>query len=167
MTLFFKRVLIGVGLVFVSACQSGVKNVADPLMAKLLFQGQQCGHQQSFAAVTRIADEQALTALAQQTGKIFSFTDKIDFEQQLLLLVEMGMKPTTGYRLSLSDNEVEVDQHKAVLILNWQQPPADAFLAQVLTSPCLLVSIPFADYASVELVDNDGKPRLLLKNIRP
>lgn len=141
--------------------------MAEPLTATLLFQGQQCGRQEPSAAITRIYDELALSTLARQFGKTFSFTDEIDFERQLLLLVEMGMKPTAGYRLILSDNAVVVDQGKAVLTLNWQQPPADAFLAQVLTSPCLLLSMPLADYTSVELVDGDGKPRLLLKDIRP
>lgn len=155
------------GLILISACQPGVKNMAEPLTATLLFQGQQCGTQESSAAVTKITHEQALATLARQVGQPFSFADEIDFERQLLLLVEMGMKPTAGYRLMLSDSEVVVDQSKAVLILDWQQPPADAFLAQVLTSPCLLLSMPLADYTSVELVDGDGKPRLLLKDIRP
>ncbi len=136
--------------------------MAKPLTATLLYQGQQCGRQEPSAAVSRVADEQALAALAKRVGKTFSFADEVDFEQQLLLLVEMGIKPTTGYRLLLSDPIVAVNQANAVLRLDWRQPPSDVMLAQMLTSPCLLLSLPLADYTEVDVVDAEGKHRLVL-----
>ena len=161
MRLFLRQVLIVSALIVISACQPGVKNMAEPLTATQLFQGQQCGRQEPSAAVTRITDEQALDALVQRVGKPFSFADEIDFKQQLVLLVEMGMKPTTGYRLVLSDTAVAINQNKAVLTLAWHQPPPGVLLAQMLTSPCVLISLHLADYTEVELVDSNDKHKLV------
>jgi len=147
-------------MIALSACQPGLKVVAEPLAATVLFQSQQCGHHESSAAVTRIVSAQALQALATRLDRVFAA--EVDFQQQLVLLVEMGQRPTTGYRLLLSDTGVVVTEAKAVLRLDWQQPPPGAMLAQMLTSPCLLLSLPFAGYTEVAVVDDDGKRGLVL-----
>ena len=149
-------------IVALSACQPGLKSVAEPMTATVLFQGQQCGRQQASPALTRIVDQKALQALATRLDMPWPFAAGVDFQRQLLLLLEMGQRPTTGYRLLLSDTAVAVNQATAVLRLNWQQPPADAMLAQMLTSPCLLLTLPRADYRVIEVVDDDGKRRLAL-----
>ena len=56
-----------------------------------------------------------------------------------LLAVSNGSQPTPGYAFEL--REARADGSTLVLEYNWIVPPPDAVLAQMVTSPCSVVSI--------------------------
>lgn len=157
-----KQLLMTPLLGVLAACQPGLEAVSEPLTATVLFQGQQCGRQASAPALSRIEDAQALAALAKRIGRPFPFSEEPDLQRRIVLLVEMGMRPTTGYGLALADSAVAVKRSSAALTLAWRRPPPDAMLAQMVTSPCLLLSLPPAGYDRVEVFDDSGARRLVL-----
>ncbi len=157
-----KRLLMMPLLGVLAACQPRLEAVSEPLTATVLFQGQQCGRQAAAPALSRIADAQALAALARRVGRPFSLSEEPDFERRIVLLVEMGMRPTTGYGLALAGPVVAVKRSSAELTLAWRRPAPDAMLAQMVTSPCLLLSLPPAGYDRVEVFDDSGERRLVL-----
>ncbi len=56
-----------------------------------------------------------------------------------LLAVSNGSQPTPGYAFEL--REARADGTHLVLDYTWREPPPDAVLAQVVTSPCSVVRI--------------------------
>jgi len=82
----------------------------------------------------------------------------IDFESMNVLILEMGQQTTTGYRLSLSETMVRVKNNEAVVSGQWDEPPKDSIQAQVITSPCVIFTLPKADYSRVT-VDIQNKNR--------
>jgi hypothetical protein len=85
-----------------------------------------------------------------------------DPKQQSRLWVQMGQKPTGGYSLHLARTEATVENGVATVLIDFRPPPADAFVPQVLTSPCLLLSIGNADFHTIHIKDQDGGIRARL-----
>ncbi len=75
-------------------------------------------------------------------------------DEPLLIAVSRGRQPTSGYRLSLED---AVRQgNTGLLRLNWEVPPSGSVLPQVMTHPCLVVSVDPQGLARVEARDQTG-----------
>lgn len=68
---------------------------------------------------------------------------KVDFTKRIVVAVFLGSRPSAGYRVEVSGTR----QEGKILVVQWREvrPPADSLLAQVLTSPAHLVSIPKFD----------------------
>ena len=68
---------------------------------------------------------------------------KVDFSSRMVVAVFLGSRPTAGYAVEIADVKTE---GKAVTV-EWRErrPPADGILAQVITAPAHIVSIPRAD----------------------
>lgn len=80
-----------------------------------------------------------------------------DFEQEHLLVVALGQKPTTGYGVTL---EASALQGKLLrLDVRVRQPADDQMTAQVLTTPCMVVAILAQDWERIE-VHGEGIPML-------
>jgi len=76
----------------------------------------------------------------------------VDFGTRIVVAVFLGSRPSAGYAVEITGTR----QEKGALIVQWQErrPPADAILAQVLTSPAIIASIPkFAGEIKFEKVD--------------
>ena len=65
----------------------------------------------------------------------------------------MGKYPTAGYQLELAAETAEINDHDLTLFVSWVEPPVAALVAQVITSPCLLISIPKGDYSVIRVRD--------------
>jgi hypothetical protein len=86
----------------------------------------------------------------------------VDFTRQRVIAVYMGKRPTAGYGLGLASRNAEVGERGVLtLVVSWIEPLADAVLAQVITSPCLLVSVPKGDHVTIQVVDGGGTVRAL------
>lgn len=84
----------------------------------------------------------------------------VDFNHTGVVAVYMGRYSTAGYRLSLASGAAEVgEKNELTLRVAWDVPPEGALLAQVITSPCMLVSIPGNRYSKINVVDQDGRLR--------
>ena len=96
-------------------------------------------------------------------GKSFSASPeeapKIDLKNNHVLLVEMGRKPTAGYNISYIDNSFNVKNSEAEVVVKWIEPGPDAIVAQVITSPCLVLSVPAKGYEDISIVDQDRRIR--------
>lgn len=99
----------------------------------------------------------------------FSAADKaaipaVDFSASGVIAVAMGAQPSTGYRLNFIAGK-GVQYNGSVMRVNiaWEEPEADAIEAQVMTSPCLLLSVERVDFQRIELVDQNDQTRLETK----
>ena len=133
------------------------------LESNLLLARGQCGSTQPEARITPIDTEAALAAtyqrlFAHQLGDIPA-PPSIDFNAQRVLLIEMGQRNTAGYALLPADYAVRVADATAQINLIWKEPPPDAMVAQVITSPCLLLELPRGDYRRVVVLDQESQVR--------
>ena len=83
-------------------------------------------------------------------------------QQESRLWIHMGQKPTGGYSLHLARSEAGIENGVATVQVEFRHPPADAFVAQVLTSPCLVLKIGGADFHTIHIQDQDGEIRARL-----
>jgi len=142
---------------------TGSSCAVQTLKAEQLFAGVQCGGQGQTVLVHWIADESNYHDLQENFsagtigGKLSQNLPQVDFSTHGVLMVGMGEKPTAGYSLSLGAQEVEVDKGVALIHLSWQEPPVGAILAQVVTSPCVFLRLPKADFSKVRIMDQNSK----------
>ncbi|NNG01647.1 MAG: protease complex subunit PrcB family protein [Desulfobacteraceae bacterium] len=83
----------------------------------------------------------------------------VDFEHEGVLVIDMGTKNTSGYSLGLAQSRVPVLDGTAVVTVEWMEPPPDAFLAQVITHPCMAVKLPNTGFTKIRVVDQTGRNR--------
>jgi hypothetical protein len=72
----------------------------------------------------------------------------------LLVAISRGRQPTPGYTLALEGARRQ--DGTAVVSLRWETPESGAVLAQMMTHPCLVVSLPGTGLTRVEAVDQSG-----------
>lgn len=144
--------------------EAGLTAAANEIVTTLLADSQCPGDGREPAARwldDRAALERFLAALAQKRGQPAAApAPAVDFAARRLLLVDMGERPTAGYRVAVAVPELRLAGEEAALTLDWIEPPKGAMLAQVMTRPCVLVSLPRLGFARLRLVDRDGRERL-------
>jgi len=123
-----------------------------------LYANQQCGRSQTSATVIWIDNPRQLEVNLKKIqgttlgGKPIPLP-KLDFQHEIALLVEMGQQPTLGYQIALSKTyNLHITQGQARLTLDWIRPPADAMVAQMISSPCLLLKLERGAYSSVQIL---------------
>jgi hypothetical protein len=124
--------------------------------------GAHCGREERGAVARFIGTEQAYRAALAAGGLPPGGAPRatpIDFASEGVLLVEMGQRPTAGYALALAAPEVRVVDGVATVAVRFDAPPAGAMVAQVVTSPCLLVRLPRAGLRELRVVDASGALR--------
>ena len=77
-----------------------------------------------------------------------------DFKQRRIVYLADMEHPTAGYGLDLASDILTVNQSVAMLKLNTTRP--GGMVAQVITRPCLLLSLPGGDYERVQVYDASG-----------
>ncbi len=83
-----------------------------------------------------------------------------DFAREELLWISLGSRPTGGYQLQLAGAHRTAD--RLIVSLTQSAPAAGRFRTQVITSPCVLVSIEQAHDQPIELTgDLPGLPLVL------
>ena len=88
-------------------------------------------------------NDQQWAALWQQHAGLGKPAPPVDFTTRTVVAVFLGSRPSAGYRVEVTGTR----QEGKTLIVAWREipPPRDSLLAQVLTSPAVLVSIPRFD----------------------
>lgn len=125
--------------------------------------GSSCVHRDEVGAV-RLDDAEALAAFlyggkGDHAGALASAPD---FGQRLVVGLSMGLQPTPGYAVRLAETNASVNGAVVSVPIEWQQPPADAIQPQVVSWPCMVVTLPRGDYRAVHFVDRDGEVRARL-----
>ena len=155
-------------LTLLSACRiNGIPETPTTTVeAALLTQSTHCWNKSVEPSVEWITNSKAYRSAYNQTKKhILGDASKpqyVDFNRLGVIAVYMGRRPTAGYQVSLASITAEVGVHNELtLAVSWIEPPVDALLAQVITSPCILVSIPKDDYSTIKTVDEGSRIRAL------
>jgi hypothetical protein len=88
-------------------------------------------------------NDQQWAALWQQHAGLGKAAPEVDFSKRTVVAVFLGSRPSAGYRVEVSGTR----QDGKRLVVTWREipPSRDSLLAQVLTSPAHLVSIPRFD----------------------
>lgn len=157
--------VFGVLALLASACQSWAEK--DPHqgskpVAEVIYTSQHCGRSQTAPSASWIDNARQLEASIQRIRSDMLGGNPIDlpvldFQHEIALLVEMGQQPTLGYRLELAgSDDLRISQDQAQLTLDWLHPPADALVAQAISSPCLLIKLERGNYTSIQILDRQG-----------
>ena len=138
----------------------GVKNSVEQIFAS-----EQCGSTQPTAMAVWIDDAAQLKAAMERIegdslGGGTAMLPRIDFQRQFVLLIDMGQKPSLGYRLELIDPDAfDSTGDPARLGVDWIDPPLNAMVAQSLSNPCLLLKLDRDNFGSIEVLDHTGTLR--------
>jgi len=140
--------------VLVSACNE------QQLVIKLLYSDNHCGIDKQ--TIQRISDATELARLFDAKPKKFAATktalttidfDKAEHNEQDLILVALGEKPSSGYHIELIQQYAVLKDNKLYLPIRLHQPEKNSFQAQVMTSPCQIFSIAKTEFDEVVLMD--------------
>lgn len=136
---------------------------AEP--AKVIFSAAMCGDTSRDPAVTWIGSASDLRAVydriqRHQVGGDSHEPPPVDFSRRAVLWVQMGMQPSAGYGLSLQAPGARISAATLILHVKWLEPVPGRLYAQVITHPCLLVTVPRGSYHQVEVRDQHGTRRM-------
>ena len=77
-----------------------------------------------------------------------------------VLVVDLGRRPTAGYSAELY--ETALSNERLTLTLKPTEPDPDAMVAQVITTPCVVLEIPSSGWSRLEVrMDAEGFPLTL------
>ena len=130
--------------------------------------GSHCGRTERTPRATWVSSAEELSRLMarrarDRIGGAPPSLPAVDPARERVLLVEMGERPTAGYALALAEPGFEARKVGARLTLDWIEPPPGAYVAQVITSPCLVVRLPLRELGRLEVVDRRGRLRIALE----
>lgn len=168
MPLPIRLVFVGL-LVLVSACGNRLDAVSETksFTVQQLYAGVQCGSQNPQLLATWITSNDDLRRVhrsffAHVLGAEPPVQPSVDFGSHVVLLLEMGQRPTAGYSLALLEDQAQVKNGIAVIAVNWEQPAPDRYQAQVITSPCSMIKLQKAGYSRIRIVDQQQHMRIEL-----
>ena len=81
---------------------------------------------------------------------------QVDLAQEQLIFVTLGQKPTAGYSLGLAD--VSQEQGTLKLQMDLKAPAPDMMVAQVITSPCVVLAVAGGNWERVEVTGATEQP---------
>lgn len=84
----------------------------------------------------------------------------LDFAEERLIYIHMGARRTGGFRLEMAGETADLVDNTLVIPLIWGEPSKDAIVTQMLTHPCVLLSVPRGGYERIDVVDEQGRTRL-------
>ncbi len=105
--------------------------------------------------VTPIIDEQALRGVIRksQSGMVGAASPAIpemNFETTMAYVISMGSKPTAGYAIQMTGKEARYKDGVVGLPVKFIEP-GQKMAAQIVTSPCKVITLPKGDYKRVEM----------------
>ena len=151
-------------LTVVAGCAQPVGNAAGDAtlpIAALSSQGQ-CGalNRPAVRWIARSNEWRELYAQANSQWLDPPSPPTVDFPRAGVLLIAMGQRSTAGYGLTLADEVATVRGGMLTVRVDWREPPPGRRQAQVMTSPCLLATVPEAGFTRIQIVDREGRVRL-------
>jgi PrcB C-terminal len=144
------------------ACGSSPEPAGEgqtPVAVEVVYRGSRCPASEPGA---RAIDDEAGWAewqAAQQRTFLPAADDvdaNVDFGDERIIVVSMGTKPTAGYSIDVAAGAARLRGDTLEIDADWLEPAEGAVVAQVLTSPCIALAVPAADFDRVRVVDRDG-----------
>ncbi|MBJ6137196.1 protease complex subunit PrcB family protein [Marinobacter litoralis] len=81
---------------------------------------------------------------------------QVDFTQEQLIFVTLGQKPTAGYSLGLA--EVSQEKNTLKLRMDVKAPAPGMMVAQVITSPCVVLATAGGNWDRIEVTGVTDQP---------
>jgi hypothetical protein len=139
----------------------GTEDQRIPL--RILAQDVLCGGNRPTPSVTLVADSGRLKRiLIESRGRMLGQSPPVpvvDFDAEHVVTIQMGQKPTGGYGIELAEPDATLKDGEALIRLRWVEPPPGSIVTQILTSPCLIVSLPKGAYEKITITDENGSVR--------
>ncbi len=147
---FLRAFLICTTMVFtavtLSACASG------QLPVTRVYQSSQCAVADKTLRLLNSPEEVA-EVLAPQFPDLGPNTSEsipdINFSDEQPVLIAWGRQGNAGYRIELDKNEARIENGTVLLPVRFEQPDPDKMQAQVMTSACLIVTLPKEGYTKI------------------
>jgi hypothetical protein len=162
-----KFTFVAVILIATNACRPGIEQAhsADTVPIHTAWQDHQC--RSDAASIESIQDADALAiwwqplASRQLPAKpLPQSLGAVDFNESSVFVVLMGQQPTAGYDIELYDDRAPVQRASLTIPANWKKPSPDMMVAQVMTSPCIVITVPADRYDIVTVQDQRGNTLL-------
>lgn len=100
-------------------------------------------------------------------GSLPDWVETFNFNDFGILFVNMGQKPTGGYRLEYIPDHARISGGTARVVLKWITPDADAMVTQMITQPCTMLKMPKAGFTRIEIMDTHGKLKAVVNRKMP
>jgi hypothetical protein len=130
---------------------------------RILYQDDLCGGNRPTPSVTLVADsDQLKRILIESKGRMLGQSlpsPAVDFDAEHVVTIQMGQKPTGGYGIELAEPDATLRDGEALIRLRWIEPAPGSIVTQILTSPCLIVSLPKGAYEKITITDENGSVR--------
>lgn len=132
---------------------------------RTLYTGLHCGRPERSPAIEQITSAKRLEhvyarlARGDVIGQPVEPPD-VSFDEEIVLLIEMGEQPTAGHRLGPGAATAPIRSGVAEVRVEWVAPADGAITAQMITSPCILIGLGRGAYASVRIIDQHHRERL-------
>jgi hypothetical protein len=91
-----------------------------------------------------------------QSGERHANPPSVNFSEDAVLLISMGQRRTAGFNLELSQELPRLRDGELTMPVVWTVPADGLFVAQVITHPCILLTLPRRDIRSITVVDQSG-----------
>jgi len=105
--------------------------------------------------VTPIVNEKELRDVIKKSqsgvvGAMSPAIPEVNFETSMAYVISMGSKPTAGYAIQLTEKEACYKDGVVGLPVKLVEP-GQKMAAQIVTSPCKVITLPRGDYERVEM----------------
>jgi hypothetical protein len=130
---------------------------------RILYQDVHCSGNRPTPSVTLVADTDQLKQIfIESKGRMLGQslpTPAVDFDTEHVVTIQMGQKPSGGYGIELAEPHATLNGGEALIRLRWIEPAPGTIVTQILTSPCLIVSLPKGAYEKIAITDENGSVR--------
>lgn len=89
--------------------------------------------------------------------------DADDAKKRGVVVVEMGQRPTGGYKLKLNRKKTKIDGDTLNLVMDWHAPRLDAAVSQAMITQCMAIRPPLGSYQTIRVLDQIDNSRGVLK----
>jgi len=140
-------------LILLSACNH------KTLPVSTIYSSNQCAiAERKMSPVTSIKElAEIIQAKPRQFNEKPQALPEVDFTNQSLIVLALGHKPSAGYSINLNRKTAVLQGNKLHLSVSFKAPDANSIQAQVITSPCKVLSLPKVEYSEIVL-DSAVKP---------
>lgn len=165
----YPALLLPVLATTLAGCVAG-QGAGDSVTLETRYAGARCFSEMSGPSVRLVKslkDYKRLTASVEPPSVDYQGTVEAPkhFDQKRLIVIRMGTKPTAGYALALAEKTASLNEGLLTVKLQWVEPQAGAFLAQVITSPCLILEVDKIPLTELLVVDQNGRTKIRSGNI--
>lgn len=145
-----------------AACGTRSGPATDSVAVEALYQHNQCQAETAKAIlIDNVADLNAwwqpLARLSLPARELPVQLEQVDWQTNNLVVIHSGSQPSAGYQLELLGQAAQVKDQTLNINVRLSEPPADAMVAQVITSPCVVIAAHKNSYTAVKVKDEEGK----------